>query len=349
MGEDTKIKREIGIRIKRAREAAGLSQGELGKIVGVTQQQVSNWESGTHAPNSIHIEPLCKALRLSPTELAYITVTHYKGLSERQYKGLSERQFWLSGKSLELYTEIEGEGEGEEFKKYQSEFKNRSFKTKDFPSYDYDMNVLKEYELDPDLEAQIWREKFREDIEHWDLEYSGSYLEYIFALTDTYREYTIHTKWPDEIKVDFCDYVLGIAESRYVEIKRNGVPVSVLANRIADRLKAQYEDRPDFDALLSHLDADPSRIPAVLAYLEQQKAAPAEAAGEIITDPNEIRMHQKVRSDPRWLALWRVAEQLPEDISAEFLDRLVAVLLALLGSKPESTPEDQPDHPPVAE
>ena len=54
------VKKEIGLRIRTAREAAGLTQAALGREVGVSQQEVSNWEAGVHSPNSKNLENISK-------------------------------------------------------------------------------------------------------------------------------------------------------------------------------------------------------------------------------------------------------------------------------------------------
>lgn len=49
-------------RIKEKREALGLSQTELGKILRVSPQVVHNWESGTN-PKAEMLPQLAKALK----------------------------------------------------------------------------------------------------------------------------------------------------------------------------------------------------------------------------------------------------------------------------------------------
>jgi len=87
----------IGIRIKKARERAGLSQAELAKLLGVSQQQVSNWESGRHSPNMRVAPDLYRYLNLNLEELGYkppggglnSQVGDFLSTS-RQYKGWSQ-------------------------------------------------------------------------------------------------------------------------------------------------------------------------------------------------------------------------------------------------------------------
>lgn len=56
---------ELSERILNARQRAGLSQRKLGESVGVTEQVVSEWESGTTTPDTATISALCKALHIS--------------------------------------------------------------------------------------------------------------------------------------------------------------------------------------------------------------------------------------------------------------------------------------------
>lgn len=46
--------------LKAARVLKGLTQSELAAVIGVTQQAVSDWESGRRAPNKISCEALAK-------------------------------------------------------------------------------------------------------------------------------------------------------------------------------------------------------------------------------------------------------------------------------------------------
>lgn len=70
-----KKKYEIGERIRIFREKRGLSQHELGNIIGVSNSRVSNWEQGINRPNSDILAELCTALNVSPSSLLGIKVT----------------------------------------------------------------------------------------------------------------------------------------------------------------------------------------------------------------------------------------------------------------------------------
>lgn len=55
----------IGHRIRASRKKAGLNQGELAALLGVTQPTVANWEAGAHDPRQLMIAKLAEALRVS--------------------------------------------------------------------------------------------------------------------------------------------------------------------------------------------------------------------------------------------------------------------------------------------
>ena len=58
-----------GTTIRRLREEKGLSQGQLGDIIGVGSKTVSKWETAKGLPDISLIEPLAKALGVSVMEL----------------------------------------------------------------------------------------------------------------------------------------------------------------------------------------------------------------------------------------------------------------------------------------
>ena len=55
----------INENIKSAREAAGLTQKELAKILGVYQKDISRWENGERVPSLEIFVKICKALNAS--------------------------------------------------------------------------------------------------------------------------------------------------------------------------------------------------------------------------------------------------------------------------------------------
>lgn len=57
------------IRARRIDAKIGLSQGDLGKLIGVTFQQIQKYEGGKNAVAGGRIKILCRALRVTPNEL----------------------------------------------------------------------------------------------------------------------------------------------------------------------------------------------------------------------------------------------------------------------------------------
>lgn len=56
---------ELNERIAAVRKAAGLTQEQLGELVGVSRQAVSKWESGQAMPDALTIAELCRKLHVS--------------------------------------------------------------------------------------------------------------------------------------------------------------------------------------------------------------------------------------------------------------------------------------------
>lgn len=56
---------ELYERIAETRRAAGLTQEQLGTLVGVTRQAVSKWESGQAVPDALTVARVCQALGVS--------------------------------------------------------------------------------------------------------------------------------------------------------------------------------------------------------------------------------------------------------------------------------------------
>lgn len=52
-------------RLAAVRKAAGLTQEQLGELVGVTRQAVSKWESGQAVPDALVIASICQGLHVS--------------------------------------------------------------------------------------------------------------------------------------------------------------------------------------------------------------------------------------------------------------------------------------------
>ena len=60
---------KLGKNLKRIRNAKGVSQGEIGRILGVDKGFVSNIENGKTNPTLVTITKLAKALGVSSDEL----------------------------------------------------------------------------------------------------------------------------------------------------------------------------------------------------------------------------------------------------------------------------------------
>jgi len=58
----TEYERAIGVRIREARIAAGITQTELGELIGVSYQQVQKYEAGHNRLSGARIERMVTAL-----------------------------------------------------------------------------------------------------------------------------------------------------------------------------------------------------------------------------------------------------------------------------------------------
>lgn len=63
------LKYKIGKRIRKYREACGLSQKQLGDLINVSNNRISNWEQGINRPDADILADICRALKVSPSEL----------------------------------------------------------------------------------------------------------------------------------------------------------------------------------------------------------------------------------------------------------------------------------------
>ena len=63
------MKYEIGARIRKFREECGMSQRQLADILNVSNSRVSNWEQGINRPDADILADICRALKVSPSEL----------------------------------------------------------------------------------------------------------------------------------------------------------------------------------------------------------------------------------------------------------------------------------------
>ena len=69
----TRLLVEIGKRIRERRDAIEMTQGKLGKILGVSTTTISNWENPdrpkAHTFRLEHLPGICAALRVTPDAL----------------------------------------------------------------------------------------------------------------------------------------------------------------------------------------------------------------------------------------------------------------------------------------
>ncbi|EPL8096244.1 helix-turn-helix domain-containing protein [Morganella morganii] len=77
----------VGKKIKKVRKTVGLSGNELGKLLGLSQQQVSRYESGTSAITIDILIRISNALNVSVNELIIDYLNYeYDGISIKQHR-----------------------------------------------------------------------------------------------------------------------------------------------------------------------------------------------------------------------------------------------------------------------
>lgn len=74
---------QIGLRIRKFREANNLTQKQLADKIGVSGSRVSNWEQGTYRPDVDILADICIALNVSPSELLDIHLDNELSTHER--------------------------------------------------------------------------------------------------------------------------------------------------------------------------------------------------------------------------------------------------------------------------
>ena len=63
----------LGFRIKRLRIASGLTQAQLGDLIGISSTAVGNWESREFHPKGRYVAKLAGALGIDVSELLDVT------------------------------------------------------------------------------------------------------------------------------------------------------------------------------------------------------------------------------------------------------------------------------------
>ena len=61
----SQVDEHIGARIREARLALGLSQDQLARALGVTFQQIQNYEKGANGVSAVRLFDICKILNVS--------------------------------------------------------------------------------------------------------------------------------------------------------------------------------------------------------------------------------------------------------------------------------------------
>ncbi len=79
------LKYEIGGRIRKYREARGISQIQLAEKLGISNNRISNWEQGINRPDADILADICRALNISPSELLNVRLSSDE-LNEKERK-----------------------------------------------------------------------------------------------------------------------------------------------------------------------------------------------------------------------------------------------------------------------
>ena len=74
------MKYELGTKIRKYRQVAGLSQKELASRLGISNSRVSNWEQGINRPDADMLADICR----SPSDLLGVTLTDDEFSSEER-------------------------------------------------------------------------------------------------------------------------------------------------------------------------------------------------------------------------------------------------------------------------
>ncbi|MGN0512753.1 MAG: helix-turn-helix domain-containing protein [Lachnospiraceae bacterium] len=64
---------DIGIKLKQARQEAGVTQTELAEQLGVHQKDISRWENGERTPALETFAKICRILEVSADDMLEIS------------------------------------------------------------------------------------------------------------------------------------------------------------------------------------------------------------------------------------------------------------------------------------
>lgn len=97
MKEKKQLNVEIGARIKKAREKAGLTQERFSELIGMETKSISALERGTVGVSLASLQRICQVLSISGDEILF--ASDIKG---NDVQALSERLARLSPKQFEI-------------------------------------------------------------------------------------------------------------------------------------------------------------------------------------------------------------------------------------------------------
>ena len=90
--------RRIGYRIRRIREAKGMTQKELGELIGLNGDRVQKYENGALKPKEEMCKKIANALEVSPRALQDLDITDSAGVMHMLFE--LERLYGLKPKSI---------------------------------------------------------------------------------------------------------------------------------------------------------------------------------------------------------------------------------------------------------
>lgn len=93
-------KNKIGERIKYERQRLDLSQLELGKLIGVSKQCISGWETGRTTPDSITLNKIAKIFNLDVNYFLEENICdiNYAKKSCEKYPNLTKKELQIISK-----------------------------------------------------------------------------------------------------------------------------------------------------------------------------------------------------------------------------------------------------------
>ena len=103
------MKYELGARIRKYREEAGISQKELAEKLNISSGRVSNWEQGINRPDADILAQICLALDVSPSLLLDVNISSEE-LNDKERKIIQQyrRKVDLQ-KSIDILLDINNE------------------------------------------------------------------------------------------------------------------------------------------------------------------------------------------------------------------------------------------------